>query len=80
MMTEEKKQIDQSEQKTLHKSQSQQVPINAILQKIEQLDDWQKEKLLEILDNFDVNISLPASTKKNTEKIDFKFLSPNLSE
>jgi hypothetical protein len=36
------------------------VPIGAILSKIERLDDWQKEKLLEILDNFDINmINIP---------------------
>ena len=59
-------------------SQSQKVPIGAILEKIEQLDDWQKEKLMELLDNFDANlINIPSSTKKEGEKqLDLKFLSP----
>jgi hypothetical protein len=40
--------------------------MGAILQKIEQLDDWQREKLMELLDNFDSNLSnLPSSTKKD---------------
>lgn len=64
----------------MQKSQSQVVPINAILSKIEKLEDWQKEKLLEILDNFDLGaIAQLSSAKKqseDTQAMNLKFLSP----
>ena len=53
------------------------MPITTILSKIEKLDDWQKEKLLEILDSFDSEaLGSQSALKKATDKIDFKFLSP----
>lgn len=61
----------------MQKSQSQVVPINAILSKIEKLEDWQKEKLLEILDNFDLGaLTTLSSAKKSDENLNLKFLSP----
>lgn len=40
------------------------MPIHAILHKIEQLEDWQKEKLMEILDNFDISLLTSLSSAK----------------
>lgn len=57
-----------------HKAQqAKAVPVQDIVQKIEQLEEWQIEKLLDMLNNFSSQKTQPANKEKD---MDFAFLSP----